>query len=213
MSETVILPAILTDSFSELRKQIQRLDKTFKYIHIDILDDTLVPGLTFDDVEYVKTIPTTAKLELHFMVNDPAEHIPHWENVDSVFRIIVHAEATGDIKSAISAARERSWQVGIALNPETPLGKIEPYLKQVDTVQFMTVHPGSQGAPFIPEVVGKIKTFTANKSHPLCAVDGAVSEQTITSLREAGVAIFAVGSAITLAPNTETALQTLQKLL
>ncbi len=213
MSEPVIIPAILTDSFSELRKQIQRLDKTFKHIHIDILDDTLVPGLTFDDVEFVKTISTTAKLELHFMVNNPLEHIPYWENVTSVFRILVHVEATCDIKETINAARERNWQVGIALNPETPLEKINPYLKQVDTVQFMTVHPGGQGAPFVPEVIEKIKKFTSSPHHPVCAVDGAMSEKTIKQLRDAGVTQFVVGSYFAKSTDLGQSLQTLQKLL
>lgn len=211
MVAPVIIPAILTDSFEELQNQIHRLEKVFSHIHIDILDNTLVPGMTFP-IEQVNSIATTAKLELHIMSDKPAEHIERWAKVKNVFRVIVHVEAQGNVHTAMNAARGNCWQVGIAINPKTSLGIAERFVKKADIVQFMTVHPGQQGAAFVPEVLEKIKTFTGKKNHPPCSVDGAVSEKTAAQLREAGVDVFVAGSYFTKATDLKKNLETLQTL-
>jgi ribulose-phosphate 3-epimerase len=98
------------------------------------------------------------------------------------------------------------------LNPETKLERAESYFNLIDVVQFMTVNPGQQGAPFVPEVLGKIKRFTALKKRPLCAVDGGVNKNTITELKSAGVEIFNVGSAIMKAEDVEKVIKELSNL-
>jgi ribulose-phosphate 3-epimerase len=98
------------------------------------------------------------------------------------------------------------------LNPETKLERAESYFNLIDVVQFMTVNPGQQGAPFVPEVLGKIKRFTALKKRPLCAVDGSVNKNTVTELKSAGVEIFNVGSAIMKAEDVEKVIKELSNL-
>ena len=192
----IITPAILTDNFDEFSKQIKRLEEIFNYVQIDIMDEKFVPGKSFPDIEKINKIKTKLDLELHFMTEDPLAEMQKWLEIKRVFRVVFHIEAKSDIKKCIHYARGKCWQVGLALNPETPLDKVKPYLKHINLVQFMTVNPGKQGQIFKEEVKKKIKKFLKIKKHPLCSVDGGVNFQNIKSLATLGVDIANVGSAL-----------------
>ena len=87
-------------------------------------------------------------------------------------------------------------KAGIALNPETGTEKIEPYLKDVDFVQFMTVHPGFQGGQFVEEVVDKISAFHAKYPDIIIMCDGGITPETAPKLAGAGASLFVSGSYI-----------------
>ena len=211
MSTPLIIPAILTNSFAELQKQIHRFESLAPYVQLDIMDGSFVKTTSFTEIDSLASVATDLKYELHLMVNDPLDYITRFEKISNVFRVIIHVESK-NVAEAITAARGNCWQVGLALNPETPLLAIAPYTKLVDVVQFMTVHPGIQGAPFEPSVLPKINEFTEQPVRPLCSADGAISEKTIGELRRAGVDIFNVGSALKNADNLTHTIQTLRNL-
>ena len=68
---------------------------------------------------------------------------------------------------------------------------------------FMTVHPGQQGAAFVPEVLEKIKEFKQLESGVTCSADGAINETTIKSVVEAGAEKLYIGSALVMADDVE----------
>lgn len=204
-----IIPSVLTDTFSEFERQVHRLEELFPFIQIDVMDGKFVRSVSFQDVDKLRALETPLGYELHLMVEDPVAELRKWQPIENVFRVLFPAE-TKDPKRTISFIRKEGWEIGMVLNPETPLSSIQDHLTSLDVVQFMTVHPGKQGSPFLPEVLEKIKAFTALTERPLCAVDGAVNKETIRGLKDVGVDIVYPGSALCKAEDVEKAYAELQ---
>lgn len=200
----IIIPALLEPTTEALLAQIKRVVEALPnvpHLHIDIMDGHFVETKNTIDPLVLGRSEKIPKLELHLMVKDPIAYMRAWREVDSVFRVLVHHEAPGDPIHLVNFARKEGWDVGVVLNPETAFKETEEYLTKIDVLQFMTVHPGKQGAPFVPKVLEHIKAFS--ELHPVCEysnepvvceVDGHVNSGDITELKEAGVNIFNVGS-------------------
>ena len=209
----VIIPAVLTNSFEEFKKQITLLSPIFDLIQIDIMDGEFVDNKSFEDTDRINEIENLPDLELHLMVNHPLAEMEKWTNVKNIKKIIFHLESLDDPLSVIDAIHGRCSQTGIALNPETPLENVLPYLDRVNEVLFMTVHPGHQGAVFVPEVKNKILDFTKLENRPLCAVDGGINEKNIAEVKSWGVEIFCIGSVLTKAEDIGKTRKNLNNLL
>lgn len=212
-SNLMIVPAILTPTFDEFEKQVKRLSPIFPLIQIDIMDGEFVDNKSFDDIDRINEIENLPDLELHLMVNHPLAEMEKWANVRNIKKIIFHIESLDDPNKVIAKINGRCAQTGIALNPETPLENVLPYLEHINEILFMTVHPGHQGAVFVPEVKNKILDFIKLESRPLCAVDGGINEKNIAEVKSWGVEIFCVGSAITKADDVEKAYKNIIKLI
>lgn len=205
----LIVPAILTDDFEKFKKELARISPYFSSVQIDVLDGIFLPNKTFLERQELNDINSEAYFELHLMVKNPIAEIARWKENNSVTSVVFHIEADVNPEECIKIIRENNWKVGIALNPETPTEKIMPYVNLVDEILFMTVHPGQQGAPFLPEVLEKIKEF--KKTHPLvtCSADGGINKNTVKLCQDAGIDKLYIGSAITRADDVELAHQEL----
>lgn len=170
-------------------------------IQIDVMDGKFVSGQSFVEVGWLKDLQINAGLELHLMVEDPIKEMEKWSEIKNIKRVIFHIESEGKPDEWINFARGKCWQVGIALNPATELDAVRPWLEKINLVLFMTVVPGRQGAPFVTEVMEKIKEFVKLENRPLCAVDGGVNKDTIGELKKIGVEVFGVGSALAKSPD------------
>jgi len=100
----------------------------------------------------------------------------------------------------ISLARELDLEVGLAVNPETPVSVILPLVDKVDSVLLLTVNPGFYGSKFIPEVMDKVAELRKARPEMEIGVDGGVKENNITQIAQTGVDVIYVGSAIFLHP-------------
>jgi ribulose-phosphate 3-epimerase len=208
-----IIPAILTSSFEDLKRQIHKIDGLFPYVQIDIMDGQFVQKTSFQEVEKVKGIGAEIKYELHLMVNDPVSEMKKWVDVPNVFRVICHIESQKDIEKAWEFAKKINWEFGIAINPDTPSSALDPHLNCIDLAMFMTVYPGRQGAPFQEKVIPKIREFLALQNRPKCAIDGGITVETILKIHDLPVDIINVGSALMLSPDIEKAYRELQSKL
>jgi ribulose-phosphate 3-epimerase len=204
-----IVPSILVPTFAEFSEQAKRLSPVFPLLQIDVMDGEFVDNKSFDEVGDVKNIENLPDLELHLMVRHPLEEMEKWSNVKNIKKIIFHIESSDDPLAVINAIHGRCAQTGIALNPETPLGNVLPYADRVNEILFMTVHPGHQGAAFVPEVKNKILEFAKLENRPLCAVDGGINENNIAEVKSWGVDVFCVGSALTKTDNPQKTLDNL----
>lgn len=210
-----IVPAILTTTFDEFKRQALRLEGIFDLAQIDVMDGQFVLNTSFPDVDKINDLNLKLNWELHLMVTHPLQELEKWAEVKNIQRVIFHIESSDNPTQVIAAIRGKCYQVGLAINPETPLSAIEPYVNQVDEVLFMTVHPGQQGAKFLPEVGTKIQQFnnlTIN-NHPLIAVDGGINAGNIALVKSWGVDVFGVGSAISKSLDIQQTYQSLNKLL
>ncbi len=209
----VIAPTILVSTFEEFAKQVAKLKGQFDYAQIDVMDGRFVANKSFTEIEKINKLKAKIKFELHLMVEDPLKEMKKWREVKNIFRVIFHLESKAEPAECVSFARGEGWEVGIALNPDTPLSDVRPFIEKIDVLQFMTVYPGRQGAPFVPKVLDKIREFTKLKPRPPCAVDGAVNKNNIRSLAELGVEIFNVGSYLTRASDPTKAAVELKRAL
>lgn len=205
-----IIPTLLVPTYQELEKQLKKVEPFFDYAHLDIMDGIFVDNKSFNYNQnknlkkyFNEEFKTKSKFELHLMVKNPLEEIAKWKEVKNIFRVIFHIEADDNPMETIAKIRKNNWQTGIALNPETPLSKITPYLNLVDVVLFMTVHPGQQGALFLPEVGEKIKQTSQLNIKPVIAIDGGINAKNIALVKSWGVEIFNVGSALMKAENIQ----------
>ena len=71
--------------------------------------------------------------------------------------ITVHLEACEDVYAAFGKIRESGLKAGLSICPETEADAVRPYLKDVDMILVMCVHPGFGGQKFIPESLDKIR--------------------------------------------------------
>lgn len=161
-------------------------------VHLDVMDGKFVSQKTFDH-ELVKKIKTNMKKIVHLMVKQPEKIVDKYVKAGSD-EIIFHIEAMRSPKKLIEKLKKKEVKVGIALNPETPLKKIEPYLKNVDLVLVMTVHPGKGGQKMLKAPIKKVKSI--RKKFPMLdiAVDGGVNADNAHEVIEAGANILIAGS-------------------
>lgn len=198
-----IIPAILTESFEELKRQIRKVDGLFPYVQLDIMDGKFVHKHSFQNPERISEIGADIKYELHLMVDNPRLELEKWTKVPNVFRVIAHLESSGNIERVWQFAKDNNWEFGIALNPDTPLEKLKPHLDCIDLTMFMTVYPGRQGAPFQEKVLAKIQEYLKLEKRPKCAVDGGINLETIKNFKTLRVDTLCVGSALMMSTNIE----------
>lgn len=209
----LIVPAILTDDFSTFQEQLAKVSAHFSSVQIDVIDGIFLPHKTFSERAELKDLNSEAYFELHLMVQDPLAEIAKWAEIDSVTGAVFHIEADVDPKKCIDVIKQHGWKAGIALNPETPLEKILPYVNMADEILFMTVHPGQQGAAFVPAVLEKIKEYKKLNTGAVCSADGGINKTDIKDVAAAGVEKMYIGSMLTKAEDTDAAHQELINIL
>ena len=190
-----IIPSILVKTKTEFKKQIETIQKYVSILQLDIADGKFVDNETWADPGVIKDA-TTCDIELHLMVSDPLEELKRWQSTEQVKRILVHFESVKNLDDIMPTLHAYGWEIGIVLNPETDIDVLKPYIEEIKSVQFMTIHPGKQGQAFLPEVLEKIKKFHKKYPNMPIAADGHIDEITIPDLKKAGVTRFGVGSAI-----------------
>ncbi len=192
---TEIIPSILVKTREELTEKIMAVEPYVERVHLDIADGIFVSNMTILGLEEMEKLDTNLRVGAHLMVSKPENHIVHWLETNAD-KFVFHIEATSQAQKVIDAIKEAEKAVGIALNPQTPVSKIEPFIDQVDFVHFMTVEPGFYGSKFEASVIEKIKEFHFLYPDKLIEVDGGITPETAPKLIEAGATVLVVGSYI-----------------
>lgn len=188
-----ISPSILSADFARLGEEIKNIEPYADYIHIDVMDGHFVPNLTVGVpvVESIRKI-TKLPLDVHLMIENPEDFIGAFSQAGADF-IVVHAETiTGS--EIFETIRRHGKKPGVSLNPDTPLGEIEPYLSEVDMAVVMSVNPGFSGQGFI-DVTDKIKKLRSSFDKDI-EVDGGIKPHNIKKVADAGANVFVSGSGI-----------------
>jgi ribulose-phosphate 3-epimerase len=132
-------------------------------------------------------------------------------------RMTIHVEL-GEIAShLIWKIRELGKKVGIAINPGTQIGLVEPFLKKIDLVLIMTVNPGFGGQPFIHETLPKIQQVAEwrrelNLNYRI-EVDGGINFQTAVECAKAGADTFVSGTGLFAQPSLRVAVNKMRRLV
>ena len=146
----ILAPSILSANFSQLKEEISEVEAAgVQWLHVDVMDGHFVPNLTIGPV-VVKGIRPCTKLFLdcHLMVNSPGQWIEPFSKAGAD-QITFHAEVAKDPIDLIEKIQQLGCRAGVAINPDTPVSKIESILDRVDLVLVMSVFPGFAGQEFI----------------------------------------------------------------
>lgn len=187
-------------------------NSTTNYIHIDVMDGKFVEDTQINTIEKITTLANTSdkQLDIHLMVENPLEYIQKLDNKNIKY-IIFHLEIQEDIEMLIHEIKAKGYLPGIAINPETNIEKLIPYLNQIDLILIMSVKPGRGGQKFIPTTVDKIaklkKIIQENKLNILIEVDGGINDQTIKDVKNIDIAV--AGSYIIKSPDYNKAIKKL----
>jgi len=198
----MIAPSILSADFSRLGELVRETDSAgANRIHIDVMDGHFVPNLSMGSVVVKGLRPVTRlPLEIHLMVEDPGRFLDGFvkAGADS---LIVHLEVLPDPRPILEHIRRgMGKKVGLAFNPDMPVAKVEPYLRDIDLALCMTVFPGFGGQAYIPESTKRLRELRAlvDRLNPDCEieVDGGIDKETIPIAAKAGASVFVAGTAI-----------------
>ena len=185
-------------------------------IHVDVMDGHFVPNITMgpDFVRSVRRV-TDLPIDAHLMVTHPQNYIEDFKKAGAD-KISIHVEIE-NVETSIGFIKKLKVSPGLALNPQTPIEKVIPYLDQVDFILVMSVHPGFGGQKFIEktfEKVSELRSILNTKKLDLdIAVDGGVNVQNMQKLKDVGVTVFVVGNAIFKSKNYKQSISEMRKLL
>ena len=196
-----IAPSILSARFDRLGEQVREaVEAGADLFHIDVMDGHFVPNLTMGPAIVRSIRPLTdVPFDAHLMVTRPQDFVKAFAEA-GVDDLTVHVESDHDVAATLQAIRDVGVSPGLVLNPATPFQAAVPYLKDVDLLLVMTVHPGFAGQAFRQDVVPKIRAARAyidREGLPVqLQVDGGIKIDTAPIVGEAGADILVSGSGI-----------------
>ena len=164
----ILAPSILGADFKRLGEQVQEVDRAgAPYIHLDIMDGTFVPSISFGMplIESLRSC-TNKTFDVHMMVEEPGRYVDDMKKAGADL-ICVHQEACTHLDRTINQIKEAGLMTGVALNPATPVSTLSCILEQVDMVLIMSVNPGFGGQKFIPYTLGKIRELRKRDLPPV----------------------------------------------
>ena len=201
MKKIQISPSILSADFSQLGKEIKRLeDGGADMIHVDVMDGHFVPNLTIGP-PVIKALRKQSSMifDVHLMISPVHEYIEAYSNAAADI-ITIHPEATDDLTASISKIKKLGKKVGVSLNPETKIQVILNHLEKIDLILIMSVNPGFGGQKFMPEVLNKIKDLKKiQESKGLnfdIEIDGGINFDNSKDAINAGANILVSGTTI-----------------
>ena len=188
---------MISVSFFKEKEKIEELinkidNTTCDFIHVDIADNIFVPNKSLDDNLLCNILSKTNKpKDVHLMVKDVRKYVDIYKNINPN-NITFHVE-TNDILNMINYIKALGIKVGLALDLDSDVELLNPYLDKIDLVLLMSVKAGFGGQRFNDKVLDKIN-YLRTKTNIKIEVDGGIDD---TNYSKINSDIKVVGSFIT----------------
>ena len=168
-------------SSNNKEKDILNLDiSNTDYIHVDVMDGRFVKNKNniFKILSKLSTV-MTKRLDVHLMDKNPLKNINYYASLNTEY-ITVHAELE-KVDKYLDLIKEYGIKCGLAINPETDISILLPYLSKIDLILIMSVNPGMGGQEFIDDSIKKIlkikKILVSKKLKTKISIDGGINDE------------------------------------
>lgn len=194
----IVLPSLLLCDFGNLEREVERLELAgVGGLHLDVMDGNFVPNFTYGMpiVAALRKL-TDLTLDVHLMIDDPGRYVEDFYEAGADL-VTIHIESTDQAAQVLQRIRNTGAAAGLAINPQTPLSRIQGCVELCDLVLVMSVEAGFGGQSFDEATIGRLRQVKEMTS-PECLieVDGGINRDTIGACADAGAKLFVVGSAI-----------------
>ncbi len=180
------------------------------YIHVDVMDGKFVknkylPFKILDKMAYVMK----KRLDVHLMVKDPSKYIIRYATLNSEY-ITIHVELGKKLDEYFDLIDSYGIKCGLAINPNTDIIELTPYLDRIDLILVMSVEPGRGGQNFIDTTTKRIDDIKKmiGKRKILINVDGGINNDTIGKVSNSDIVVS--GSYVVGSDNFEEAITSLK---
>lgn len=184
-----VIPTLLTTTASEFIEQMALFQKYYQRIQLDIGDGDLVSNTTVQIDEIISltegkrvTFFPHVEFDFHLMVRDFEEELQKIKKMQSlgmkINTVLINAGLHPNI---LKLTDEYQFAIGLDTFPDiTQVELARQYdLKTIPTIQVMTVTPGFQGSPFLPDMLLKIEHLRVENYKGIIMIDGGVNGETI----------------------------------
>ena len=202
-----VAPSLLSADFSRLAEEIALVEAAgADLLHLDVMDAHFVPNLTFGPM-VIEAVTRVSHLprDTHLMITDPDTHLDSYLGAGAT-TITFHLEAFQPqqrlkrTEAILDRLGEAGVGAGLAVNPETPVDWVYPWLDRLERVLVMTVHPGFGGQKLISESLARVPILRQEIDRRGLAVtigvDGGITIGNAMEVAEAGADILVAGSAV-----------------
>lgn len=197
----VLSPSILAADFKVLGQEMKKTEENgAAYIHFDVMDGMFVPSISFGMPVLASIHDATEQfMDAHLMVQEPIRYVEAFQKAGADY-VTVHLEACEDVKTTLDKIHACGMKAGLAVNPETDVKELVPYLEDVEMILIMSVHPGFGGQKYIPESLDKIREVRAMLNEKNLEtdiqVDGGIYVENVREVLDAGANVIVAGSAV-----------------
>jgi ribulose-phosphate 3-epimerase len=171
-------------------------DAGVELVHVDVMDGVFCPQTTVGP-PIVRAIPESFVKDVHLMVDEPLEKVADYVAAGAGI-ISFHVESTKHPHRVLQSLAGTGVARGVALNPGTPLGTVEPLLDELELLLVLAVNPGWSGQRFIPATEQKLhdaRELIGGREIAL-AVDGGITKENVEHVASLGVDVIVTGSAV-----------------
>lgn len=197
----VLSPSILAADFKVLGQEMKKTEENgAAYIHFDVMDGMFVPSISFGMPVLASIHDATEQfMDAHLMVQEPIRYVEAFQKAGADY-VTVHLEACEDVKTTLDKIHACGMKAGLAVNPETDVKELVPYMEDVEMILIMSVQPGFGGQKFIPESLDKIREVRAMLNEKNLdtdiQVDGGIYVENVREVLDAGANVIVAGSAV-----------------
>ena len=211
---TVILPAIIEDTYEKVEKKLNLVAPFVDWVQIDVGDGVFVAHKTWTTIEDLSSLSLGLVIDLHLMVQDPLSYVARAQRISQIKRITFHVESTAEGAAVCDAVKRADREAGAALNPDTSLSTLAGFHGILDALLLMGVHQGWGGQEFIPGTLERIRDARLQLTNVKIGVDGGVHLQmgSAQACVDAGVDYLVVGSDIYKSKDIAKTIKQLQQL-